>query len=180
MMNVNAKWIRVPEDIGDISPRFCKAIYVKNSVKKATLYVSAMGVYNAYLNGNKIGNALLAPGFTSYSHRALYQEYDVTGQLTEGENRLEIICGKGWALGCFGNSGAKPKNFADNISVIAYVKIKNCFTLWSFNYLLYGKSLLLGYHTVCLLLKSRLGSSVLLRLPQISYIRRHIYRFAVI
>ena len=126
MMNVNAKWIRAPEDIGDISPRFCKDIYVKNSVKKATLYVSAMGVYNAYLNGNKIGNALLAPGFTSYSHRALYQEYDVTGQLIEGENRLEIICGKGWALGRFGNSGAKPKNFAENISVIACVKIEYC------------------------------------------------------
>ena len=123
-MNEFAKWIKTAEDIGNISPKFSKSLNISSTVKKATIRASAMGVYNLFLNGCKVGNAVLAPGFTSYTHRVLYQEYDITELLRLGENLIEIIGGKGWAISHFGNSGAKPKNFANNISVIASVTIE--------------------------------------------------------
>ena len=123
-MNEFAKWIKTAEDIGNISPKFSKSLNISSTVKKATISASAMGVYNLFLNGCKVGNAVLAPGFTSYTHRVLYQEYDITELLRLGENLIEIIGGKGWAISHFGNSGAKPKNFANNISVIASVTIE--------------------------------------------------------
>ena len=123
-MNKQAKWIKTGFDIGDISPVFAKSFHVAGKVRKATARVSAMGVYNLFLNRSKVGRAILAPGVTSYSHRVLYQTYDITEYLTGGENRVEILGGKGWALGCFGNSGQRPKNFADNISVIADIEIE--------------------------------------------------------
>ena len=123
-MNKQAKWIKTGVDVGDISPVFGKNFHVAKKIRKATARVSAMGVYNLYLNRRKVGKAILAPGFTSYSHRVLYQTYDITEYLLSGDNRVEILGGKGWALGCFGNSGQRPKNFADNISVIADIEIE--------------------------------------------------------
>lgn len=121
-----AKWISAPEDIGDISPCFRKTIYIDGAIKCATAKASAMGMYLLSINGKKVGNALLTPGVTSYPHRILYQTYDLSELLQNGENYVEIFGGKGWALGCFGNSGAKPKNFAEYISVIAFLEIEYC------------------------------------------------------
>ena len=123
-MNKQAKWIKAGVDIGDISPIFGKSFYVAKKVRKATARVSAIGVYEFRINGKKVGNGILTPGFTSYPHRVLYQTYDITEYLSSGENRVEILGGKGWALGCFGNGGQRPKNFADNISVIADIEIE--------------------------------------------------------
>ena len=100
----HAKWIKTPEDIGSISPRFSRKILLNDIVKKATVKVSSMGVYDLYVNGKKAENVVLAPGFTSYPNRILYQNYDITELLDDKENVVDIICGKGWAIGCFGNS----------------------------------------------------------------------------
>ncbi len=54
-------------------------------VQSATAYVTAHGVYEAYLNGQRIGDAYLTPGWTSYDHRLQYQTYDVTDQLQTGD-----------------------------------------------------------------------------------------------
>ena len=84
-MNKQAKWIKTGVDIGDISPVFGKNFHVAKKIRKATARVSAMGVYNLYLNQKKVGKAILAPGFTSYSHRVLYQTYDITEYLSNGD-----------------------------------------------------------------------------------------------
>ena len=123
-MNEQAKWIKTAVDIGDISPEFVNKISILGKFATARAKVSAMGVYEFRINGKKVGNGILTPGFTSYSHRVLYQTYDITEYLVKGENRISILGGKGWALSHFGNSGAKPKNFADNISVIADIEIE--------------------------------------------------------
>ena len=123
-MNSKARWIKSSKNIGSVSPEFVRVVNISKKVVKATALVSAMGVYNLYINGKKVGKGLLAPGFTSYPHRVLYQEYDITEHLSVGENRIGILCGKGWALGAFGNSGGKPNNFADNISIIVDIKIE--------------------------------------------------------
>ena len=79
--------------MGDVCPVFVKEFTGK--AVKAQLSVTAMGVYEAVLNGKRVGDFVLAPGWTSYDKRLQVQTYDVT-QLLQEENRLEITVGKGW------------------------------------------------------------------------------------
>lgn len=60
------------------------------------LHLSAQGLYRAFLNGVRVGNDLLTPGWTCYDDRIAYQTYDVTALLKPGQNRLEIWLGDGW------------------------------------------------------------------------------------
>ncbi|GGV29508.1 alpha-L-rhamnosidase [Actinomadura cremea] len=69
---------------------------------RARVYASARGVYELRLNGGKVGDAELAPGWTEYHHRVLYQTYDVTGLLAEGENVLGVVLADGWWSGYVG------------------------------------------------------------------------------
>lgn len=65
-------------------------------VLKARLYATTFGAYEAYLNGERVGDALLTPGPSQYAKRILYQIYDVTDQLHYGRNALGLIVGDGW------------------------------------------------------------------------------------
>lgn len=68
----------------------------------ARLYISACGLYEAALNGERVGDFVLAPGYTDYRKRVQYQVYDVTGNIIEGANALEITLSDGWYRGCIG------------------------------------------------------------------------------
>ena len=94
-MEWKAKWIRPSLDLGDVCPAFSKSFFVKGKVKEARLFITALGVYEAELNGNRIGEYVLAPGWTSYNKRLQYQEYDVTEEINR-DNQLCITVGKGW------------------------------------------------------------------------------------
>ncbi|MCD9021362.1 alpha-L-rhamnosidase [Cohnella silvisoli] len=79
----------------------------------ATLYATALGLYEARLNGNRVGSFVLAPGWTDYRKRVHVQAYDVTTLLTEGENAIGAIIGTGWYAGQVGwygpgQYGTKP------------------------------------------------------------------------
>jgi alpha-L-rhamnosidase len=63
---------------------------------EATLRISALGLYRAFINGRRVGDDLLTPGWTCYDDRIAYQTYDVTAHLRTGENRIEIWLGDGW------------------------------------------------------------------------------------
>ncbi len=65
-------------------------------VRSARIYSTAMGSYQLYLDGQRVGNDILAPGWTDYRKRIVYQVYDVTAQLKEGANALAAILGDGW------------------------------------------------------------------------------------
>lgn len=69
-------------------------------VKRAVLTVTALGVYEAELNGEKIGDLMFAPGYTYYPRDLHYQVYDVTALLAE-ENLLRVYLGQGWYCGRF-------------------------------------------------------------------------------
>ena len=71
------------------------------NIKKATLYITALGIYEAQINGEKIGNQMFAPGFTYYHRDLQYQKYDVTDLLITGENELKVYLGEGWYCGRF-------------------------------------------------------------------------------
>ena len=66
------------------------------SVKDARLYVTALGSYRVYLNGKRVGGDVLTPEFTEYRKRVLYQTYDVTSSVVQGENQISALLGDGW------------------------------------------------------------------------------------
>lgn len=68
-------------------------------VKKASLCITVLGVYEAELNGEKVGDILFAPGYTYYHRLLQVQTYDVTQMLTAGKNELRVYLGQGWYCG---------------------------------------------------------------------------------
>ncbi len=85
---------------------FRKAFHAAD-VKKARLYITACGLYEAKLNGQRIGEFILAPGITDYRKRVQYQTYDVTALLQYGENALTVQLADGWYRGSCGAWGLK-------------------------------------------------------------------------
>lgn len=71
-------------------------------VQEARVYVTAKGVYELRLNGKKVGEDFLTPGWTSYNKRILYQTYDVTEMLKTGNNAIGAVIGSGWYKGELG------------------------------------------------------------------------------
>jgi len=72
---------------------------VGGEVKRAVAYVTALGLYELWINGARVGDALLAPGWTEYRKRLLYQTWDVTPLLRPGENAVGAMLGAGWYKG---------------------------------------------------------------------------------
>ena len=94
-MNWNAVWIQPEHDMGDVVPVYEKQFSLPKMPVRAMLHITALGVYEAHLNGKRIGNFVLAPGWTSYYSRLQYQSYDITTDLTE-QNTITVAVGKGW------------------------------------------------------------------------------------
>ena len=116
-----AKWITAGDRIGTVSPEFRRTIQTDKKIKKAVAHVTAMGVYELRINGERVGDALLTPGWTSYHTRVQYQSYDITDRMTD-LTEIGIRCGKGWAVGCIG-VGATPQIFCDEISALAQIEL---------------------------------------------------------
>ena len=76
-------------------------------VKKARLYITACGLYEAHINGQRVGDFVRAPGITDYRKRVQYQTYDVTDLLKDGENTLTVQLADGWYRGSTGAWGLK-------------------------------------------------------------------------
>ena len=69
---------------------------VAKGVKSARLYATALGTYEMFLNGASIGDQVLAPGWTDYRQRVVYQAYDVTDLIAQGENAIGALLAPGW------------------------------------------------------------------------------------
>jgi alpha-L-rhamnosidase len=80
----------------DPAPLFRREFSLAKPVAQAQLYISGLGYYEATLNGGRVGDHMLDPGWTDYSKRAYYSTYDVTEQLQEGRNCLGVTLGNGW------------------------------------------------------------------------------------
>ncbi len=100
------------------SPYLRTTFTVARAVSRARLYITARGLYEARLNGRRVGDAVLAPGWTDYRKRIQYQTYDVTDLLRQGENALGAILSPGWYAGYVGfgknrrHYGARPRLLA--------------------------------------------------------------------
>jgi alpha-L-rhamnosidase len=84
------------------APLLTGTVTLPEGTVQARLYASAHGVYRAELNGRRVGDDELAPGWTAYQHRLRYQTYDVTELVRPGENTLEVLLGNGWYRGRLG------------------------------------------------------------------------------
>ena len=117
-----AKWIKSPVEIDDGCFIFKRNFTLNKAVEKATLYVTALGLYKAYLNGKELNVSLFTPGFTSYDKRIQYQEYDIT-KLIGKENNLSIETAEGWAVGNMTILPGKKHRYSDHIKVIYSLEI---------------------------------------------------------
>jgi alpha-L-rhamnosidase len=84
------------------SPYLRKVFSLDRPVRRARLYATARGVYELSINGQRVGEDVLAPGWTDYDQRVQYQTYDVTQLLAEGPNVLGAVLGDGWFAGFVG------------------------------------------------------------------------------
>jgi alpha-L-rhamnosidase len=77
-------------------PLFRKEFLLPEKIARARAYVSGLGYYELRINGRKVGDHELDPGWTSYAQRVLYSTYDVTAELQKGQNAVGIMLGNGW------------------------------------------------------------------------------------
>ncbi|MGE6588355.1 family 78 glycoside hydrolase catalytic domain [Bacillus mycoides] len=78
---------------------FNKNFSIKKLVKKARLFITSLGLYEASINGERIGDCYFTPGWTSYDKRVLYQTYDITHLLKDEHNVISVLVGNGWYKG---------------------------------------------------------------------------------
>lgn len=93
-----ADWIKPLNGLGEVCPLFYKSFVTCANVSKATMFISARGVYTAEINDRRVGDFILAPGWTQYDTRIQYQFYDVTEMISEN-NEIKIILADGWYKG---------------------------------------------------------------------------------
>jgi alpha-L-rhamnosidase len=113
MLNSNdwkAKWISPAyeeDSINRPSPVLRKQFTTTKKIASAFAYVTAHGLYEATINGKRIGDAFFTPGWTSYNKRLQYQVYDVTSLLQNGANAIGVTLGNGWFRGVIGYTNNK-------------------------------------------------------------------------
>ena len=126
-----AQWIsaQTPRDTKaeemDLAPApfLRKTFDLTKSVKRATLFATARGIYEMRLNGAKVGDEMMAPGWTDYRIRTQYQAYDVTRQLKRGANVLGAILGDGWFSGHVG-WGKQHHHYGDTPALLAQLEVQ--------------------------------------------------------
>lgn len=92
-----AKWITDNQDKEyEPAPLFRKTFTAGKEIKSARAYVSAAGYYELFINGERVGENYLDPGYTHFDKRMLYVTHDVTSLLEKGENALAAVLGNGW------------------------------------------------------------------------------------
>ena len=115
--------VRPPRD-GDDRAAYLRREFVVGEVVRARLYATAQGVYELFLNGVRVGQDRLAPGWTSYRHRLRYQVHDVTGLLRPGANALGARLADGWFAGRLGWwRGGLRHNWGDRTGIVVQLEL---------------------------------------------------------
>lgn len=94
-----ADWIKSSiqfDEVYHASPMLRKEFDLGKEIKSARLYISTLGLYVAEINGERVGDQVLTPGWTSFQNRVQYQTYDVSSMLSKGGNAMGIELGNGW------------------------------------------------------------------------------------
>jgi alpha-L-rhamnosidase len=120
-----AQWIAAPfwggPRTSSPAPFLRKEFTLQKQFIAARLYVTALGLYECHLNGVRVGEALLTPGWTDYFRRIQYQVYDVTKLLRSGTNAFGAILGDGWGVGHIAWLGRQ--HYADRPQLLAQIVV---------------------------------------------------------
>ena len=103
-------------------PYFRREFTLERGWGRAVLYVTALGVYQVEINGRRVGDEELAPGWTSYRRRLRFASHDVTGLLRAGDNAIGAIVGDGWARGRLGFGGAR-NHYTERPALLAQLEV---------------------------------------------------------
>ncbi|MEU5998216.1 alpha-L-rhamnosidase [Streptomyces sp. NPDC047197] len=114
---------------GKVAAHHCPAAQLRHEfrlrpgkkVARARLYSTALGLYDAWLNGERVGDDRLAPGWTDYDKRVQYQTYDVTRQLKPGANALGVTVAVGWYAGNVGMFG--PHQYGERPAFLGQLEV---------------------------------------------------------
>lgn len=122
-----AKWIDPEKEI-DSKKRYPASylrnqFYLEEKIKKARLYITSCGVYEASINGRRVGNEVFTPGATNYDKRLQYQTYDITEYLYKGNNAIGVILGDGWFRGTLGNNSLRNV-YGEHLLLLAQLEIE--------------------------------------------------------
>jgi alpha-L-rhamnosidase len=98
------------------------AFEVHEPVESARLYVTALGVYEVEINGTRVGDQVLAPGWTSYDHRLRVETFDVTGLLRPGANAIGAWLAEGWYGGKLGWDGGR-RIYGHRLALLAQLEL---------------------------------------------------------
>lgn len=111
------QWI-TPKDKRVTHPVLSTSFKIGKSVRQARLYACGLGLYEATLNGEKVGEEVLAPGYHDYHYWQQVQTYDVTENIAS-ENALSFNLGDGWYKGTFGFGGGEKNKYGDSYLLLA-------------------------------------------------------------
>lgn len=103
------------------APYLRKEFKVSRAVSRATLYVTAQGFVEMYLNGKRVGDEFFTPGWTDYRKRIYYRTYDVTAMLSKGDNAIGAILGDGWFRGNISILG--QNQYGDKLRLLSQLHI---------------------------------------------------------
>ncbi len=106
-------------------PRYLrKQFIVTGKIMRATAYATALGLYELRINGERVGDCLLAPEWTNYNKRVQYQTYDVTEMLCSGENAIGVVLGNGWYSGLWQFWPPIPHLYGDQPKMLLQLEIE--------------------------------------------------------
>ena len=120
-----AKWIdpELPHDKDARQPAsVLRRRFSAETTENAVLYITAHGLYEARLNGQRVGDFVLAPGTGDYAKRLTVQAYDVSGLLRKGDNELIVTLGDGWYRGSVGIDGLR-NYYGDDIALLCQLEL---------------------------------------------------------
>lgn len=117
-----AEWI-TPSMDKDIHPLMGKNFDLNGDIVSARVYICGLGLYHLEINGEKISDEYLAPGFNAYDYWLQYQTYDVTEILKNGKNSVGIMLGNGWYKGRFGFDGGYYELYGDKFAALCEIVV---------------------------------------------------------
>ncbi|GAA2085877.1 glycoside hydrolase family 78 protein [Pseudolysinimonas kribbensis] len=109
-------------DLDDGAPIVFRDVEVDERPVRARLYVTALGLYEFSINGQRVGEDILTPGWTAYQHRLRYQTYDVTELVTTGAVALRAVLGNGWYRGQLVWPGNRS-SYGDRLALLAQLEL---------------------------------------------------------
>jgi len=106
------------------APFLRRAFTLRAGIASARLYITALGLYEAQINGQVVGDHVLAPGWTVYDARLRTQTFDVTALLHEGPNAIGAILGDGWFRGRLGFGGGHSNIYGERLALLAQLEVE--------------------------------------------------------